>query len=66
MDDNNASEEMASHKISTKVIDHTCYDNGIDLVNTEEEVDVTSIQSINGTNYISINENLVCFVCTIK
>ena len=34
MDDNNASEELASHQNSTGVIDHTCDDNGINLLNT--------------------------------
>ena len=35
MDDDNASEEIASHHNSTRVIDHTCDDNGINLLNTE-------------------------------
>ena len=35
MDDTNESEEIASHQISTGVIDHTCDDNGINLLNTE-------------------------------
>ena len=34
MDDNTASEEIASHNNSTGVIDHTCDDNGIYLLNT--------------------------------
>ena len=34
MDDKNASEELASHKNSTGVIDHTCDYNGINLINT--------------------------------
>ena len=46
--DNNASEELGSHQNSTRLIAHKCYDNGINLLNTEEEADVTSIQSING------------------
>ena len=44
MDDNNASEKMASHKNSTGVTDHKCDDNGIHLLNTEDEVDVTYVQ----------------------
>ena len=61
MDDNNASEEIASHQNSTGVIDHTCDDNVINLLNTEEEADVTSIQYINETNDISMNydENVI-------
>ena len=39
------------------MIDHTCDDNGINLLNTEEEADVTSIQSINGTNDIYMNDD---------
>ena len=40
---------------------HTCDKNGINLLNTLAEADATSIQSINGTNYISMNddENLI-------
>ena len=34
MDDNNASEEISSHQNSAGVIDHTCDDNGINLINT--------------------------------
>ena len=60
MDDNNASEELASHQNSTGVIDHTYDDNVINLLNTEEEADVTSIQSINRSNDTSMHndENL--------
>ena len=39
------------------MIDHTCDYNGINSLNIEQEVDVTSIRSINGTNDISINED---------
>ena len=39
------------------MIDHTCHDNGINILNTEEEADVTSIKSINVTNYIAMNDN---------
>ena len=34
MDDNNVSEEIASHQNSTGVIDHTCDGNGINVLNT--------------------------------
>ena len=34
MDDNNASEEIESHQDSSVVIDHTCDENGINLLNT--------------------------------
>ena len=34
MDDNTSSEEIASHHISTGVIDHKCDYNGINLLNT--------------------------------
>ena len=43
MDDNNASEELASHQNSTGFLSHTCDDNDIHLFNTSEEADVTSI-----------------------
>ena len=39
------------------MIDHTCDDNGINLLNTEEEADVTAIQYINVTNYIYMNDD---------
>ena len=39
------------------MISHTCDDKGIDLINTKEETDITSIQSINGTNYISMKDD---------
>ena len=38
------------------MIDHTCDDNKTNLLNTEEEADVTSSKSINGTNDISLND----------
>ena len=34
MDDSTESEEILSHQNSTGVIDHTCDDNGINLINT--------------------------------
>ena len=36
MDDNHTSEELASNQNSTGIIDHTFYENGINLLNTEE------------------------------
>ena len=36
MDDNNESEEIPSHQNSTGVTDHTCDENVINLLNTEE------------------------------
>ena len=35
-DDNNTSTEISSHKNSAELIDHTCDDNGINLLNTDE------------------------------
>ena len=55
MDENNISEEILSHTNPAEIIDHTCDDNGINLVNTEEEAIVTSIHSINAPNNISMN-----------
>ena len=55
MDDKNKSEEISSHQNSAELICHTCDDNGINLLNTEEDADVTIINSINATNYISMN-----------
>ena len=57
MDDNTSSEEIEYHNNSTGVIDHTFDGNWINLLNTEEESNITSIQSINGNNYISMNDN---------
>ena len=45
IDDNNKSEEISSNKNSAELIDHTRYDNGEKLTNTEEKSDVTSIWS---------------------
>ena len=42
------------------MIAHRCDENGINLLNTEEEADVTSIQYINGTNNISMNDDKKC------
>ena len=57
MDDKNTSEEILSNKNSAGVIDHTCDDNGINLLNTKEEADITSIHSINATNDIYMNDD---------
>ena len=61
MDENNTSEEISSHqnsiKNSTEAIYHTCYDNGINLPNTEEGADVIYIHSINATNDIFMNDD---------
>ena len=55
MDDNNVSEEISCHQNSSEVMDHTCDDNVNNLLNIEEEADVTYIHSINATNEISVN-----------
>ena len=55
MDENNISEEIYSRQNSAEIIDHTCDENGINLLNTEEEADVTSIHSINATNDMSMD-----------
>ena len=55
MGDNTTSEEISSHKNSAEVIDHTCNDDGINLLNKEEELDGTYIHSINATNDIFTN-----------
>ena len=54
---NNRSEEISSHQNSAEVIDCTCDDNGINLLNTIEKVYATSIHSIDSTNDISMNYN---------
>ena len=48
----NISEEISSHQNLAELIDHTCDDNGNHLLNSEEGVDATSINSINATNEI--------------
>ena len=57
MDENNISEEIYSHENLAQIIDHTCDNNGINLLNIEEEVDFTSIHSINKTNDTSTNDD---------
>ena len=57
MDYKNTSEEISSHKQSAEVIDHTCDDNGNNLFNTEEEAGVKSIDYINETNEIYMNDD---------
>ena len=54
---NNISEEISSHKNSVEIFHHTCYDNGINLVNKEEEADFTSIHYINANNDIYMNDD---------
>ena len=57
MDENNISEEIPFHKNSAEIIDHTCDDNVINLFHTDEEASVKSIDSINATNVISMNDD---------
>ena len=49
--------EIWSHQNSAEMIDHACDDSGINLVNTEEEVDPTCIHSTNVNNYTSMNSD---------
>ena len=49
------SEEISSYQNLSEVIDHTCDENGNNLLNSEEEADVTSIHYINATKYICSN-----------
>ena len=53
--ENNISEEISSHHNSAEVIDQTCYENGNNLLKTEEEVYVTSIHYIIENNNIYMN-----------
>ena len=46
-----------SHKNTVQIIDHTYNENGIFLVNREEEVDVANIHYINVANSVSMNDN---------
>ena len=57
MNEKNTSEEKSSHQNSAQVIDHTCDDNGINLLNTEEKSYFKSIHYINATNDIYMNYN---------
>ena len=57
MDEKNISEEISSYQNSAEIIDYTLDDNGINLVNTKEELYVTSIHYINETNEISMNDD---------
>ena len=56
MNDKNASEQLAYHQNSTGVVDHTYDYNGINLLKTEDSVDAASIQSINETNHVYMND----------
>ena len=53
------SERISYYQISAEIIDHACDDSGINLVNIEEEVDVTCIHSTNETNNISMNDDVI-------
>ena len=53
----NTSEQISSHQNSAELIDHTCDDNGYNVLNSEKEADVTSIHSINATSEISMNDD---------
>ena len=53
----NISEEISSHQNSKEIIEHACDNNGINLVNTQEEAGVTCIHAINETNDISVNDD---------
>ena len=57
MNDKNSSEELGYCQNSIGVVDYTCDYNGINLLNTEEGADITSIQSINVTHNISMNDD---------
>ena len=48
---------MSSHQNSAEVIDPKFDDNGSNLLNTEEEADVTYIHYINATNDICMNDD---------
>ena len=50
---NDINEDNSYHKISSEITDHACDDIGLNLDNTEEEVNVTCIHSTNETNNIS-------------
>ena len=54
---NNISKEILYHQNPEEIINHTCDDNGINLLNIEEELDVTSINYSNTSNYIFINDD---------
>ena len=54
---NNITEDISSHQNSAEIIDHALDENGINLFNTKEAVDIKSINSINETNQISINDD---------
>ena len=56
-DKNHISDEYLYHHNWEEKIDHTLDENGINLVNTEKEMDFTSINSINETNHISMKHN---------
>ena len=51
------SEQISCHQHSEEIIDHTCDDIRINLLNTEEEAGVTCIHNKNETNDISSNDD---------
>ena len=57
-DQNRISEEISSHQNSAQLTFHKCDIKEINIVNTDEEVDVTSVHAINATNDISKNDDL--------
>ena len=70
MDDNNISEDILYYTNLAEAIDHKCDENGTNLLNTEKEADVTSIDYINETNDTSMMKILSInmmqhFICQI-
>ena len=55
--DKNTSEEIPCHQNSADLIDHTCADTRNNLLNIEEELDVTFIHYINESTDIYMNED---------
>ena len=51
------SEEISYNQNSAEIIDHTFYYNVMNLLDTKEEADVTSIHFVNATNDISMNDD---------
>ena len=56
-DQNHISEEISSHQNPAEIIDHAYDGSGINLENTEKEVDLTCIRYTNKTNDISKNDD---------
>ena len=53
----NIIEEISYHQTSLEILYHTCDDSGINLANTEEEVDAICTNSTNENNNISKNDD---------